>query len=282
MLIKNEIFRIKKDLSLRPKGPVDVLRGRFSGVPALVVSAGPSAIRWRQVYDLFKEPPLLVCVKHVIEINSELHDMSDLHFVNPYNLKRYCYDRNRVLSFYTKNYGGEDPIQPWDVCYEIDPSAGLTGKMLANDCDFESWTLNSSGLYRPHGPGIMHESVLFTLIHLGVSSIATVGWDIASPNGYNQHFNDLNAREDTSNIETAKDLRFRGAMRMVGLEKAYRIFSHYTNRTYDRIAMPLDEPSIISSSLVPLSDWLASKGVALRCYTNSPWIPDPIACRTIS
>lgn len=278
-MIKDKILQIKNDLLLRPKSPVQVLRGRFSGATALVVSAGPSASYWKQVYNSFKEKPLVACVKHVIEIDAELMHISDLHFVNTYNLKCYQYNRKNILSFYTKNYGERAPIQPWDVCFEIDPHHGSSGKKLSRECNFEDWTLQASGIYRPVGPGIMHESVLYTLLHLGISTIVTVGWDIASLNGSNQHFNEAHVREDEVNLKTYRDLKVRRAISMLRLNNAYRLFYHYAGYVYNRISMPADEPALVSNSLIPLSAWLESKGVELRCCSNSPWIPDSLACR---
>ena len=44
-------------------------------------------------------------------------------------------------------------------------------------------------LDRPWGPSIMHETVLYMAVHLGVSRIRTIGWDHIDPKGKKNKIN---------------------------------------------------------------------------------------------
>jgi hypothetical protein len=56
--------------------------------------------------------------------------------------------------------------QNWDI-----------NKAISRTLEFDKWTIRNSPLYRPFGPGIMFETVLFFAYHLGFRQIYTFGWD---------------------------------------------------------------------------------------------------------
>lgn len=107
---------------------------------------------------------------------------------------------------------------------------------LSRTLDFDTWTIRKSPFFRPFGPGIMFETVLFFAYHLGVNSIYTIGWD-GGPSGstkrdhyYGQRSlinpaNDLFEDESKYEIECSKHfylwLKARGVELNIASENSY-------------------------------------------------------------
>jgi hypothetical protein len=101
-----------------------------------------------------------------------------------------------------------------------------TSQALSTTLEFDKWTIAKSPVYRPFGPGLMFETVLFFAYHLGFENIYTIGWD-GGPKGSvtRDHYydersvvnpaNNLFAEESEKEIECSKHfylwLKSRGA-----------------------------------------------------------------------
>ncbi|MCR9186767.1 MAG: hypothetical protein NXH81_15315 [Halieaceae bacterium] len=267
---------LKVDLQKSARTPEEILQNRFVGGNALVVSAGPSAVYWRDLYDVLPKPLLLVCIKQAIELEGA-SDLCNLHFCNTWNLKNYRYDRSRLLRLFSSAPGDPPSLQSWDIRFEIHRGAGGLEASLAAIEAFEDWTLERRGSLRPWGPGMMYESVLFTLLHMGVSSISTVGWDIADPKGSNSHFYDL---EEAAHSQNFRVRQIRKIRRLTSISKGAcikRVWQYKTGRKYNLAGMMSGEAELISKSLPALSEWLESRSVSLSCYTDSAWFPSSLA-----
>jgi len=275
------ISDIKKDLCEGHQSPINILRDRFTGIPALVISAGPSAVHWQNIASDHSQPMLIIAVKQAIDGDLGLSGRAHLHFANAFNLQKYFYDRTKVLSFMTNSNPPVKLFQPWDVQYNIRPCKDPVIDNIATRHEFGKWTLGHSGLERPFGPGIMYESVIYTLIHMGVKQIATIGWDIASSDGLNKHFDDnrLFGDKATEQRKHTRYLRKLKLINMLSLGDLYAYSAHVRGLKYNKLNIHDWEPPLISASLVPFVRWLRSVGVDIRCFTDSTWFHDEVAIR---
>ena len=158
---------------------------------ALVVSAGPSAVGWKEIYKrILFEKPIVVCIKQSIELEG-LDTLCDIHFINPYNLKKYKYI-TKPLVIFSDSTDAPNVYNKYDLRFLVkrDPGPPLLSSTVAFSGEFEKFELDKTGISRPWGPGIMYESVFYTLQHMGVTKIETIGWDIADKCGKNTHYYD--------------------------------------------------------------------------------------------
>jgi hypothetical protein len=279
--IEQIISEVKQKLHKGGQCTIDVLRDCFVGIPALVVSAGPSAVHWHNVAGDLSKPLLIVTVKQAVDGHSDLSGRTHIHFANVFNLKKYCYDRTRVLSFMTNSDPPAALFQPWDVHYTLRRRQDPINDNIAKSQHFDKWTLDQSGLIRPLGPGIMYESVIYTLIHMGVKQISTIGWDIASSEGLNNHFDDKGLFADKARLKRNHNqyLRKLKILNMLSLGELYAYYKHMRGQKYNLIMIHEWEPPLLSASLLPFVNWLKSMGVEIRCYTDSAWFPNEVAIR---
>jgi len=125
--------------------------------------------------------------------------------------------------------------------------------------------------------------VFYTLVHLGVTRIVTVGWDIADASGSNAHFDQRRPDRTPASLR----LRFRawakhrlgrfGLFRPVQIlvqrarhRKALRAYRE-GQLCYPAIMQP-GEAQVVASSIQALTQWLAEEGVRLEIRSNSPWM----------
>ncbi len=256
--------------------PEDIIQNRFSGATALVVSTGPSAVVWRDIYDVLPKPVLLVCIKQAIELEGA-SDLCNLHFCNTWNLKNYIYDRSRVLRLFSNAPGDPPNLQLWDVRFKVHRRDGGLETSLAAREAFKDWALERRGSARPWGLGMMYETVIFTSLHMGVSSISTSGWDIADPRAWNSHFYDLEEAVSSQNGRVQRARKIRRLISMIGGASIMRVSQYKTRQKYNVAGMMEGEAELVSESVLALSEWLKSKNVSLNCYTESAWFPASLA-----
>jgi hypothetical protein len=270
-----EVRALRADL-MRGGAPVaDMLRDRFVGVTALIVSAGPSAARWRRVYEALPGPVLVVCVKQAIELEG-LGDLCSLHFCNSWNLRRYRYDPADTLRVYTTAPGDPRSFQNWDIRFCVKAQRGRLETSLAARLDFEDWTIDRTGLDRPWGPGIMYETVIYTLLQLGIRSIQTVGWDIADASGGNTHFYDSQPQPQPSpkavSARHTMRTRLRRGLWWLSESRVNQFLRYMSGRKYNHVKTMPGEAEIVAASVPHLVTWLGGHGVTLTCHTDSPWL----------
>lgn len=281
--MSNNKIRALKGRLHKGEDPINLLENYLEGRSVLVISAGPSAARWRDVYEQEKHKnPIVVCVKDTLK---EVEDICDIHFLNSANLVRYkTYDS--VLSIMTDN-GPHTPIfgkydVRFKVLYEL---IGNVNYSLASSNNYECFTLSNTGIYRPFGPGIMYESVLYTLVHLGVNEIVCIGWDIADEKGGNTHFYDdsniaidddyLKQRVSVQNIKhNLSKLGLLKAAYMIrgAIKTLYCGIKYYGGYKINQASMMPGEAELVSKSLPSLKTWLHSCGVTIKIISNSKWM----------
>lgn len=240
----------------------------------MVISAGPSARNWRDVYEEVGRPKLVVCVKQAIELEA-VSGICALHFCNSWNLKKYRYDTSKILRIFSSAHSDPASYQEWDIRYTIQQETPDLRTSLAASGRFADWTIDMTGTVRPWGPGIMYETVFYTLVHLGVSSIATVGWDLGDGSGATPHFYDLHdtaaiVRPDVQRSSSlAKRLISRAGGRHVN-----QFLRFHTGKNYNIAGALPGEIELVARSVPGLRDWLRTTGIDLSCFSDSPWLSD--------
>jgi hypothetical protein len=275
------IEKIKKDLSGNVF-VIDALRDTFKGKTALVISAGPSVENWKKVYEKEKHNnPVIICIKQTLNL---IDIPCDIHFLNSANLIKYKYQPN-TLSIMTKNTNAEPFFGRYNVEFQV--MGGFNYKpryYLASNRSFDCYTLDKTGIYRPLGPGIMHESVFYTLVHMGFKRIVTVGWDIADTEGRNTHFGQTYEGEvgvpyKPKGIKLVFEkislklglLRF---VRRIGFIKRYIIsaLNYHLGKRINLAGMAVGEAEIVSSSIESLKQWLEKNNIILEINSHSKWV----------
>lgn len=266
------IKEIKVELHQKFLPAVDVLAERFFGASALVISAGPSAKYWRDVYNSLPKPILVICIKQAIELRG-LQELCDMHFCNTWNLKRYNYKNANVLRFFSSAISDPPSLQSWDIRFNIDRGNGGLETSLAATLNFEKWTLANQGLNRPWGPGVMYETVLFSLIHMGIKSIYTVGWDVANSDGANSHFYDEGQSRSSGSRKVVKISRVRSFISKLGGHQILQYIRFLQGKKYNVCGMLPGEAALVAKSLPVLNEWISSYDTRIICFTESKWFP---------
>jgi len=277
--LAGQLVNLKRALA-EAEDPVPVLENALAGRSALVVSCGPSMAIWREVRArLAEEDPVLVCVKQAALEGGE---SCDLHFLNFSNLQKYPKFNDRVVTFYLGD--AEHPLlDRYDVCYSLDGKARVIDDSLSATKAFPSHTLKLTGTVRPWGPGIMFEAVFYTLVHMGIRKITTVGWDIADKAGRNAHFFDTGRPPGVDDGKVNRLERVKGVLRKTGLfGPARRIVLFLRNRVAKaafkegkicyKARMVPGEAELVASSVPSLLAWLESEGVAIEIISGSKWM----------
>ena len=260
--------------------PVDILEDVFKGRSALVVSAGPSSSRWVEVYESIKQDdPLVVCVKQSLNL---VGNLCDIHFLNTANLVKYR-QTNNTITIMTRN--------PNDICLgKYDVNFQTMSRLyrrkrfyLAVNKNFDAYTLSTTGDYRPSGPQIMYESVLYTLVHMGIRSIVTIGWDIAADDGGRPHYYDREVKTVVKvtqkwKVKIVRMLKAIGVYNFVYFVNFYTLkyvlflIKFHTGFRINEGAAFTGETEMVSASVPDLVEWLRSQGIDIQIISDSKWM----------
>ena len=252
---------------------LDALAGAYSGEPCVVVTCGPSLgdvpiDRLHRALD----GKLTLSVKQAVHTTAE---HTDFLCFNSFNVTRFSTASPDTIRCLVKEPTGRTPqLNRADVTIDQSSDVGNLQRSLAVTTDFDAYPL-SADLARPWGPGIMYELVLHLAVHLGVSRITTIGWDIANPQGKNTHFYDRAKGDDF--FERDRDTAFamakaRGRMPAV-VKQAGRwgraVTAHTRGRVYNRAVPVPGETEMVGASTAAANAWLARCGVELEVITPS-------------
>lgn len=255
-----------------------VLRSRYAGDTCVVVSCGPSLadmdhVRLRSALD----GVLTIAVKQAVEI---VGDQTDFHCWNTFNVTRYPRPSESTIRCFVAEPTGT--IRQWnefDLEFPNEDGMGDLSRSLARNRNFSDHHI-SDIVKRPFGPGIMYELVLYLAVHLGVSRIITVGWDIADAKGKNTHYFD--STHDQAFFEagrvssvaprlqrrtTVVPTQVRSIVRMLRTRLA-----HQRGRMYNRTQSLIGESDLVADSMPDLVAWLAEQGVEMSAVTDSPYV----------
>lgn len=230
---------------------IEFLKDLFKGETAYVLSCGPTLTDHdpQKIRDLLKEN-LGVSIKQSFDLFGE---GIDFHIYNCANFKEYDYSENKpvVIEAATTPYRlGDCDLKFFIQERDFDKSVAATG-------DFDSWTFEKQPLLRPYGPGIMYEVVFYTLQHLGVSEVITIGWDnkLVEGDASQQHFYD---KKDS------------------GLEKSDFIHSNEVAANAAAVATLDYEAKITTDAMLSWFEWLKTVGTELKIVSSINPAPEQI------
>ena len=240
---------VSGDLSQTEK--VEFLKDLFKGEKAHILSCGPTLTDHdpEKIRELLKDS-LGVSIKQSFDL---FGDMIDFHIYNCANFKQYDYSENKpvVIEASTTPYRlGECDLKFFIQERDFNKSVAATG-------DFNSWTFEKQPLLRPYGPGIMYEVVFYTLQHLGVSEVITIGWDnkLIQGTAGQQHFYDKQGSD---------------------LDKSDFIHSNEVAANQAAAATLDNEAKISTDAILSWYEWLKSQGTELKIISSINPAPEQI------
>jgi hypothetical protein len=173
----------------------------------------------------------------------------DFHLLNSWNYAPYEYVQPDPIVLLER--ADDDPPTPDarpDLFFRI-PDPRNFKERLATSLEFEKW-LFTRILGRPWGPGIIYELGIYLLVHLGVSNIVTLGWDL-------------------------------GELNTTVMEHFFHEESPDSNKSDGIMNIPRIRPfevSDIAESTRALYYWLRSRGIRLFIVSDRSLV-DPVAPR---
>lgn len=240
---------ISGDLSQTEK--IEFLKDLFKGEKAHVLSCGPTLTDHdpEKVRELLKDS-LGVSIKQSFDL---FGDMIDFHIYNCANYKEYDYSENNPVIIEAASVPhrlGECDLKFFIQEREFKNSVAATG-------DFDSWTFQKQPLLRPYGPGIMYEVVFYTLQHLGVSEVITIGWDnkLIQGTAGQQHFYDKEGS---------------------GLNKSDFIHSNEVAANQAAVDTLDHEAKVSTDAILSWYKWLKSQGTELKIISSINPAPEQI------
>ena len=219
---------------------VERLRGVYRGSTAVVVSCGPSltALPADELRTALRGVPCFA-VKQAIDV---VGDQADVHCWNAFNVRRFGRPSGHTLRCIVEEPTGRMPQwNRYDIGFPQVDGKGDLHRSVSIGRDFDRYLLTDGGP-RPFGPGIMFELVLYLAVHMGVSELLTIGWDIATPSGGNSHFYDTATEaefyERSRRPEGTPKPRTRGAALPPPIRRAARgaktLLAHSRGHVYNR------------------------------------------------
>ena len=181
--------KISKTESLEEK--IALLKDSFKGETCYLLSCGPSLSDYdkEELREKLKDK-LVITVK---QANNDFSDISDFHFFNCCNLpnptggmllQHYHYDENEPIVVASSNYDAGtrwSKFQKHDIFFKIPIRTEVNNEFLVYTKDFEKYNLDKT-VDRPCGPGIILETVMHVVVHLGVSKVVAIGYDLSKEN----------------------------------------------------------------------------------------------------
>jgi len=242
-IMKKRTKELKSQIGVysRYKHRMQVLQDSFKGQTCYILSCGPSIaeINNDEVKSILKDE-LVFTVKQAYFL---FKGIVDFHFFNCNNFTPYTYTNNTIYCSQADALSEELAQrfvwgnQRYDLNFILRDNKIHENK-LCNTKNYDYWMFKNR-LNRPWGPSIMHETILYMAVHLGVNKIRTIGWDHINPNGTEYKIKHFYDKGDYN----------------------YKIFSK---------ANPLDVGEIESKIQMSKekSEWLSSKGIELEVYDS--------------
>lgn len=257
-----------------------LLRNRYEGETCVIVTCGPSLadVPEARLRESLKGV-LTIAVKQAIDV---VGDQTDFLCWNAFNVARFSSPSPHTVGCFVADPTGRRPqFNHHDLKFpQVHGNGGLANS-LAYKCDFPRHLI-ADDVVRPFGPGIMYELVVYLALHLGVSELITVGWDIANSAGGNAHFYDDDVDRPYFESERAgppapTTLRSRVPEPVrYGVRFTKNAIAHSRRGLYNKTRTLPGETEVVARSTVELAAWLEKEGVALKAVTDSPHLANRI------
>ena len=239
------------------KNGLNVLRDAYKGQRGWLLTCGPSIKDHDpQVLQDRIRDDVVISVKQTLDL---IGGCADFHLLNSWNIQPYNYSSNAPVVLMER--GPHDPEVPdieWDMCFPVtgvDPSTPRDVRLanrLAQRCNFDDYLFDTT-LDRPWGPGVVYELGIYLAVHLGLSELIAVGWDIGQRN-------------------TSKMEHFYDSEKPQVLTKARGFFRHSKKKEdeslYNQPGYYQAEVDVIADSTGACARWLESKGVSLKIVSD--------------
>ncbi len=264
--LKNKIQTVN---SLEEK--LAILKNQYQKEECYIITAGPSfkKIPLKVLKKKLKDK-LVIMVKQTYGVAPEI---GDFHLLNSWNYTPYDYTKNPntiVLMEKTEN----DPATPGlqeDLLFNVGgvakhiPREKRLANRLAQKKNFEDYLFENQ-LDRPWGPGIVYELGIYLALHLGVSKIITIGWDIGEIGAKTmEHFYDT---KKPQLLDNPKNLLSKDSTQTISF------FEKIKSKLFKKVVI-FNEPGffegeveLISESTKDLYFWLKEKGVELHVVSD--------------
>lgn len=163
-----------------------LMKDFYKGKKCVLFSCGPSLIS-REDYDRYVDGKDYY-IATVKQAYYRFSDHVDFQFFNCNNFTKFK-PKNEKTIFFACSEASEQQVrqmvwgdQEINVHDMLHPEyAGREERTLSRLMNFEDWKF-SNEIRRPWGPGIVYETVLFHLLHMGFEEVIVNGWDLALPN----------------------------------------------------------------------------------------------------
>lgn len=281
-----------------------VLHGAYHGETCYLITCGPSINDiWNKRIEEILDHNLAIAVKQAYDLAPHV---MDFHLLNPWNYKIYEYPEPKPI---TVTLQSKYFFTPLNLVYDLDFSNPLDSSKpepldhskpqasLALNRNFDDY-LFTKRLDRPWGPGIVYELGIYLAIHLGVSELIVVGWDIGEPTtNTHRHFYDkaqvsgIKEKPSTSSLKRLFSLVKKRRIALVvgrkllplGLRnRLFYIYSttyYFDNSTgeatkvfntpiYNTPLLYNEEIELIADSTEELYYWLRNKGIDLKIVSD--------------
>ena len=198
---KSSIRKIASDLKWRLSkqrddvSKIDVLKDSFKDKECVILTCGPS------LNDVHKAKLKEYCKDKVVlavkQAYNYLPEVVDFHFWNCSNLPypsingaHYTYWQKEPIVISSSNYDlgmrWDASKQKQDIYFKVPIRTEINNEFVTKTLKFDDYLLEKQ-LTRPCGPGIMLETVIYMAVHLGVSKITAIGWDINPAKNEDDH-----------------------------------------------------------------------------------------------
>ena len=252
------------------------LKDAYLNQPCVIVTCGPSlkrvsAVRLQRALG----GVLTIAVKQAVDVTGP---ETDFHCWNYYNVAKWGpTSPSTIRCIVEEPTGKQAQFNKYDLALPQVNGGGDLTNSLAFRRDFDDHLLESDPR-RPFGPGIMYELVFFLALHLGVSEIVTIGWDIANPGGKNTHFYDQPADApffEQGRTRTGQAPGIRSRLpdpikdRIRSLKSRH---AHELGQLYNRNQSLIGETELVAESTAAVHAWLGGHGIPLAVTTDSAFL----------
>jgi hypothetical protein len=174
------------------------LKDSHEGETCLLLTCGPSINDYTEEELIEFVEVTDATVVAVKQSYFKIPDLVNYHFFNccnlppPENGRHYDYTKYSEIppltiasSTYTYGSSWNAEEQHADLFFKI-PALEEKPELIAETEEFEKYTLEKTA-DRPCGPGIMYETVIFWLEHLGFKNIVALGWDLSKASSHEKN-----------------------------------------------------------------------------------------------
>lgn len=162
-----------------------LMKDFYKGKKCVLFSCGPSLIS-REDYDKYVDGKDYY-VATVKQAYYRFSDHVDFQFFNCNNFTKFE-PKNEKTIFFACSEANEEQVrqmvwgdQEINVHDMLHPEyAGREDRTMAKLMNFEDWKF-SNEIRRPWGPGVVYETVLFHLLHMGFEKVYINGFDLGRP-----------------------------------------------------------------------------------------------------